>query len=76
MAGDILEPQPITDEIVFVSNGHHPQVKHVNGHHEETQENGQVDGEIEPNGHVTESDDIVALKKRHADTSNQLPTEA
>lgn len=73
-----FEPQPITEEFVTVSNGHHH--NDLNGHHDQVHENGAngtVDGEIEPNGHVNESSDAASLKKKNAEASNEpLPTEA
>lgn len=76
LATDIIEPQAITEEIVIVSNGHHSPANNLNGHHDESHQNGQFDGEIESNGHFGETDEVASLKKKHADTSNHLPTEA
>jgi hypothetical protein len=74
-----FEPQPITEEFVTVSNGHHE--TNLNGHHDQVHENGangKMDGEIETNGHVNEnSGDAASLKKKNAEASNEpLPTEA
>ncbi|KAI6192109.1 Arrestin-C domain-containing protein [Aphelenchoides bicaudatus] len=75
-----FEPQPITEEFVTVSNGHHHEENNLNGHHDEAVHengtNGKIDGEVESNGHV--ESDAASLKKKNAEASSNepLPTEA